>query len=345
MFRRVFWIVLDGVGIGALPDAAAYGDAGADTLGHVIAARGLEAPALAGLGLARLARLPEPAGGVRGAWGRLVERSPGKDTTTGHWELAGLVLDRPFPVYPRGFPPEVLRPFEEAIGRPVLGNVAASGTEIIRLLGDEHAATGRPIVYTSADSVFQIACHESVVPPERLYDWCRIARGILAGPHAVSRVIARPFEGPSGAYVRTERRRDFSVPPPGDTLLDLLAARGLDVVGVGKIEDIFAGRGLTSARHTGNNAEGTAELLRLAGEDFRGLCFANLVDFDMLYGHRRDAEGFGRALEAFDRALPALLARLRPGDLLVLTSDHGNDPLHAGSDHTRESVPLLAWAP
>jgi len=345
VFRRVFWIVLDGVGVGALPDAAAYGDAGADTLRHLVAARSLAAPVLAGMGLARLSPLPPPAEGVRGAWGRLLERSPGKDTTTGHWELAGLVLDTPFPTYPRGFPPEVIGPFEAAIGRKTLGNVAASGTEIIRRLGEEHQASGRPIVYTSADSVFQIAAHEETVPPEALYGMCRTARGILAGPHAVSRVIARPFRGAPGAYVRTERRRDFSLPPPGETLLDRLSSRGLDVIGVGKIEDIFAGRGLTEARHTGNNAEGTEEILRLAGEDFRGLCFANLVDFDMLYGHRRDPEGFGRALETFDLALPRLRAALRPDDLLVVSSDHGNDPLHPGSDHTREYVPLLAWRP
>jgi phosphopentomutase len=345
MFRRVFWIILDGLGIGALPDAGLYGDAGTDTLGHIVSARGLSAPFLAGLGLSRLAPLPSPPGGVRGAWGRLAERSPGKDTTTGHWELAGLVLEKPFPTYPQGFPPEVLDPFEKAIGRRVLGNVPESGTEILRRLGDEHVATGRPIVYTSADSVFQIACHEAVVPPGELYAICRTARGILAGPHAVSRVIARPFEGASGAYVRTERRRDFSLPPPGDTLLDRLAARGFDVIGVGKIEDIFAGRGLTASVHTGNNAEGTEEILRLARSDFRGLCFANLVDFDMLYGHRRDPEGFGRALEAFDRALPRLFEAMGGDDLLLLAADHGNDPLHPGSDHTREYAPLLAWGP
>ncbi|MHC5038165.1 MAG: phosphopentomutase [Planctomycetota bacterium] len=344
-FARVFVIVLDGLGVGALPDAPSYGDEGADTLGHILSARGLAVPHLAALGLSRLGALPSPPEGITGGWARLLEASPGKDTTTGHWELAGLVLDHPFPTYPEGFPPEVIQAFEERIGRSVLWNRPASGTEIIRRLGDEHCATGKPIVYTSADSVFQIAAHEEVVPVEDLWEQCRRAREILKPPHGVSRVIARPFAGSSGAYHRTPRRKDFSLVPPGETVLDRVKDRGLAVIGVGKIEDIFAHRGLTASEHTEGNEASVQALCRLTGEDFEGLCMANLVDFDMLYGHRRDPEGFGRALEAFDRALPSLQGGMKGGDLLVLTSDHGNDPLHAGTDHTREFVPCLTWSP
>jgi len=344
-FRRIFVVVLDGVGVGALPDAADYGDEGADTVGHVVRKRGLDAPHLASLGLCRITPLEASASGVAGVWGRLAGHSPGKDTTTGHWELAGRVLERPFPTYPRGFPPAVMEAFEARVGRPALGNEAASGTEIIQRLGDEHLATGRPIVYTSADSVFQIAAHEGIVPVEELYAMCRAARAVLEGEHAVSRVIARPFEGVSGNFTRTERRADFSLPPPGDTVLDSLKGAGLSVIGVGKIEDIFAHRGLTASNHTRGNEASVEAILRFASEDFEGLCMANLVDFDMLYGHRRDAEGFGRALEAFDASLPRIQGALTEGDLLALTADHGNDPLHRGTDHTREYVPLLLWTP
>lgn len=344
-FRRVFLIVLDGVGAGALPDARDFGDEGSDTLGHALPERGLEVPHLASRGLSALLSPPGPPVDVDGAWGRLVERSPGKDTTTGHWELAGLTLDRPFPVYPEGFPAEVMEPFEKAVGRKALWNRPASGTEIIARLGAEHVRTGRPIVYTSADSVFQVACHEDVVPVEDLYRMCETARALLAGPHAVSRVIARPFEGRTGAYRRTARRKDFSLAPPADTLLDRLVAADLEVRGIGKIEDIFAFRGLTASEHTPDNASSTEALVREAADDFTGLCMANLIDFDMLYGHRRDAEGFLKALEAFDEALPRLERALKEGDLLAITADHGNDPRHPGTDHTREYVPLLVWRP
>ncbi|MHC4598787.1 MAG: phosphopentomutase [Planctomycetota bacterium] len=344
-FRRILTVVLDGVGAGALPDAEDFGDAGADTLAHVVGAGPLDLPHLASMGLGRLVPLPAPPQGVRGAFGRLVERSPGKDTTTGHWELMGLPLDRPFPLFPEGFPAEVITPFEDRIGRKVLWNRPASGTEIIHRLGAEHCDTGKPIVYTSADSVFQIAAHEAVIPVEALYAMCREARALLRGPFAVSRVIARPFEGERGAFRRTAQRRDFSLPPPGDTVLDRLKEAAFEVVGVGKIDDIFADRGLTAAHHTGDNAASMEALLAVAERDFEGVCLANLIDFDMLYGHRRDVEGFRRALEAFDRALPEIRRRLGDGDLLVLTADHGNDPLHEGTDHTREYVPVLAWTP
>lgn len=344
-FRRILTIVLDGVGAGALPDAEAYGDGGVDTLAHVVSAGQIDLPHLAGMGLGRLVPLPAPPRGVRGAFGRLAERSPGKDTTTGHWELMGLPLDRPFPLFPEGFPAEVVAPFENRIGRKVLWNRPASGTEIIRRLGAEHCDTGRPIVYTSADSVFQIAAHEAVIPVEDLYAMCREARALLKGPFAVSRVIARPFEGESGAFRRTARRRDFSLLPPADTVLDRLKGADFEVIGVGKIDDIFADRGLTASHHTGDNASSVEALLAVAEGDFTGLCLANLIDFDMLYGHRRDVDGFRKALEAFDRVLPQVRARLGDGDLLVVTADHGNDPLHGGTDHTREYVPLLAWTP
>jgi phosphopentomutase len=272
----------------------------------------------------------------------MAERSAGKDTTSGHWELMGLILDRPFPVYPDGFPPEIIGAFEQAIGRPVLGNRPASGTEIIAELGEQHLRTGYPIVYTSADSVFQIAAHEEVIPVEDLYRYCLIARRLLAGKHGVGRVIARPFLGRPGAFYRTARRRDFSLPPPRPTLLDRLKEHGHEVVGIGKIEDIFAGRGLTRIYHTEDNQDGVAKTLEALKQSASGLVFTNLVDYDMLYGHRNDPVGYARALEQFDARVPEIISALRPRDFLVITADHGCDPTTPGTDHTREYVPLLA---
>ena len=345
---RAFLIVLDGVGIGELPDAADYGDRGSDTLTHVArAVGGLCAPNLERLGLGRLAdvsgvrAVAEP----RAAFGRLAERSKGKDSTSGHWELAGLVLDRAFPTYPHGFPEDLLERFSERVGRGWIGNVAASGTEIIDRLGERHQRTGDLIVYTSADSVFQIAAHESTVPLEELYRVCREARQLLTGEHAVGRVIARPFVGSPGAYRRTANRRDFSLEPPGATLLDRVSRSGRPVITVGKVDDLFAGRGVTEGIHTENNAEGEEALVALSRRSGEGLVFANLVDFDQLYGHRNDAPGFARALEAFDARLEELLAHLRSDEMCMITADHGNDPTTPGTDHSREYVPLLVAGP
>jgi phosphopentomutase len=347
-WRRVVLITLDGVGVGAQPDAVCYGDAGADTLGHVAAAcGGLRLPNLARLGLGNISAVTGVASAAspEAAWGRMLERSAGKDTTTGHWELAGLVQERPFPSFPEGFPPEIIAAFKKETGLEPLGNIAASGTEILRQLGEEHCRTGRPIVYTSVDSVFQIAAHEDILPVDRLYEICRTARRIL-DPYQVCRVIARPFVGTgSEDFRRTSRRRDFSLEPNGITLLDRLKNAGLQVYGVGKIRDIFAGRGITGFIKSVSNADGmekTAQALSLVE---KGLIFTNLVDFDMLYGHRLDPAGFGRALEEFDRWLPGFMAAMMPGDLLIITADHGCDPTTAGTDHTRESVPLLCWHP
>ena len=344
MRRRAVILVLDGVGIGAAADAAAYGDVGSDTLGNLSRARGgLSLPNLgeAGLGnIAPLTGIPAVAA-PDGAWGSLRPASAGKDSTTGHWEIAGLHLERPFPTYPRGFPTEVLAAFSAATGRPVIGNVAASGTEIIDRFGEEHERTGAWIVYTSADSVFQIAAHEGTVPLAELYAACESARALLRAPHDVSRVIARPFVGTAGAYERTKNRRDYSLAPPGETLLDALAAAGVPRAGVGKVDDLFAGRSLRS-RHTADNAEGIALVMEWLRGAQGGLLFANLVDFDTLYGHRGDAVGFERALREFDDALPAIRAALREDDLLFITADHGNDPTTGSSDHARENVPLLA---
>ena len=345
---RVAVIVLDGVGAGALPDAAAYGDEGADTLRHVLEATGVDLPNLNALGLAEVVgRLDGPGPAPQpprpeATFGRLLERGAGKDTTAGHWELMGLVVERPFPTYPDGFPLDVIEPFERAVGRQVLANRPASGTAIIEELGDEHVGSGRPIVYTSADSVFQIACHEDVVPVEQLYEWCRIAREILRGEHAVGRVIARPFAGISGSYVRTERRRDFALPPTGPTYLDLLQERGVPVVGVGKIGEIFAQRGVDVDDHTTNDTDGLAACERHLTEMDEGLLFANLADFDMVYGHRNDPPGFARGLAQLDAFVPRLEALLRPRDVLVLCADHGVDPTTASTDHSREYAPLLA---
>jgi phosphopentomutase len=340
---RVCLIVCDSFGVGAAPDAAAYGDEGTNTLGHVArAAGGLHAPNLQGLGLGSLTRIEgmPPGGGPGTAHGRLMERSAGKDTTTGHWEMAGIVLDRPFPTYPAGFPADVIEPFEERIGRLVLGNVPASGTAIIQELGDEHIRTGRPIVYTSADSVFQIACHMDVVPLDELYAWCRIAREILDGDNRVGRVIARPFAGESGKFTRTPDRRDFSVPPPRPTLLDLCAAAGVAVFGIGKIGDIFAGRGLTESRYSRSNDDGIDLTLEYLDRPGPSMVFTNLVDFDSKYGHRSDPAGYAACVEAFDRRLPEVIGGVGDG-LLFVTGDHGCDPTDDSTDHTREYVPLL----
>ena len=346
--RRIIWIVLDSVGVGALPDADLYGDAGTNTLGHLDqAVGGLRLPHLASLGLGNILPLigSPPANQPRAAYGILAERSAGKDTTSGHWEMTGLVLDKPFPVYPHGFPPEVIDAFVAAIGRGVLGNTVASGTVIIAELGAEHQQTGKPIVYTSADSVFQIAAHEETIPVEELYRYCRLAREILTGPHAVGRVIARPFVGQPGGYTRTDRRHDFSLIPIGPTLLDKLQAAGLAVIGVGKIHDIFAGRGVSRNIHTHDNMDGVDQTLAAMAEAKTGLVFANLVDFDMRFGHRNDIAGYAQALQDFDRRLPELLAGLGPDDALVITADHGCDPTTPGTDHTREHAPLLLYGP
>lgn len=339
--NRAIVVVLDSLGVGELPDAAQFGDAGCHTLLHILARMpDLALPNLRSLGLLRLlgaqdAVLPQA------GWGKMAERSRGKDTTTGHWELSGLVLDKPFPTFPHGFPDAFLERFSQAVGRPCIGNCTASGTEIIQRLGDEAVRRGALIVYTSADSVFQVAAHEEVVPLSELYAICQTARGMLTRDLAVGRVIARPFVGGQGKYVRTANRRDFSLEPTGRTMLDALQAAGRDVLAVGKISDIFAGRGITESFPTHGNEEGERALLDLLERDFSGLLFVNLVDFDMLYGHRRDAEGYGRALEHFDRTLGEALRRLRPGDLLAVTGDHGCDPTFRGTDHTREYVPLL----
>ncbi len=342
--KRVILTVLDGVGVGALPDAASYGDAGANTLAHVVAAAGPALPNMAKIGLGHIDGAGYPADKhAKGAFGKARERSPGKDTTTGHWEMAGLTLTQPFPTYPGGFPKEVMDAFESAIGTKTLGNKPASGTEILVELGAEHLKTGYPIVYTSADSVFQIACHESVFPPQKLYGICETARRILTGKHAVGRVIARPFSGEPGNFVRTPRRRDFSLNPTGETLLDAVKAAGMQVLGVGKIEDIFNHRGLTKSNHAAGNPACIEALLSYMCEDFTGLLFTNLVDTDMVYGHRNDPAGYAQALSYFDSKLPEMLALMGPEDLMILTADHGVDPTFPGTDHTREHVPILCW--
>ena len=339
---KVMVCVLDGVGAGEAPDAAAYGDRGSDTLRHVLEASDVALPNLVALGLGRVVGLPlgEPRRGA--TYGRLLERGAGKDTTTGHWEMMGLPLQKPFPTYPRGFPAAVIEPFSAAIGRGVLGNRPASGTAILDELGDEHLRSGRPIVYTSADSVFQVACHEHIVPVELLYEWCAIARRLLRGRHAVGRVIARPFSGVSGAFERTPRRRDFSLPPTGPTYLDLLREEGVPVVGVGKIGEIFAQRGVEVDDHTTNNTAGLAACRRHLHEMRDGLLFANLVDFDQTWGHRNDVAGFATGLREVDEAVPGLLAELGTGDVALWCADHGVDPTTPGTDHSREYAPLLA---
>lgn len=347
-FQRVVLITLDGVGIGALPDAAAYGDVGANTLLHVAeACGGLHLPSLERLGLGCLIDAPgighstQPLARVA----RMREVSVGKDTTTGHWELAGVIQEQPLACFPTGFPQEVIDRFAAETGLVPLGNIAASGTEIIKTLGEEHLRSGRPIVYTSSDSVFQIAAHEAIIPLDRLYELCRCARRIL-DPYRVGRVIARPFVGTCASdFRRSPHRHDFSLPPGGETILDRLVAQGIAVVGIGKISDIFAGRGITSSLLTRDNRDGMAQILQTLATLEQGLIFANLVDFDMLFGHRLDSRGFAGALEEFDRWLPQLMAAMRPDDLLILTADHGCDPTTPGTDHSREYVPVLLWSP
>jgi phosphopentomutase len=345
--RRALILVLDGVGCGEAPDTAAYGDAGSNTLGNVArAVGGLRLPNLERLGLGNILPLDGVPASVapRGAWGHMLPQSAGKDSTTGHWEIAGVQLSRPFPTYPHGFPPEVIDAFSQATGRPVLANTVASGTEVIAEYADEQRRTGGWIVYTSADSVFQIAAHEGWIALEELYRACEIARALLVPPHDVSRVIARPFVGDRGAWERTANRRDYSIQPPGETLLDALASAGIPRSGVGKVDDLFAGRAI-SARHTASNAGGISAILDWFRSPIRGFCFANLVDFDQMYGHRNDVAGFRGALEAFDAALPRLMESLEEHDLLFITADHGNDPTTPSTDHARERVPLLVAGP
>jgi phosphopentomutase len=347
-FERIVWIVLDSVGVGAMPDAPQFHDPpGADTLGNIARLRGLRLPNLARLGLGNMKPLQgiPPAAVPTGAYGRCTLASPGKDTTTGHWEMVGIHLAHPFPLYPHGFPAVVLDEFERRIGRHWLGNVAASGTEIIRDLGAEHMRTGSPIVYTSADSVFQVAAHEEVIPLWEQYKICETAREILRGPHEVGRVIARPFIGAPGNFTRTANRHDYAVPPPAGMLLDRIEERGVLVRSVGKIFDVFLGRGIRDGVKIKDNADGMAKTLAAMEEPSAGLIFVNLVDFDQQYGHRNDVEGYGAALEQFDDWLPEFESALRPGDLAIFTADHGCDPTVPGTDHTREYVPLLAFGP
>lgn len=339
--RRVVIVVCDGLGVGAAPDAEAYGDAGTDTLGHVLDRVPTPLPHLESLGLLSLLD-PSRGGRATGARGKAWELSAGKDTTTGHWEMMGLVVERPFPLYPDGFPDAIVRPLEEYLGKRVLGNRAASGTEIIKELGEEHIATGRPILYTSGDSVFQIAAHEEVWSPERLWEVSRFARALLVGEHAVGRVIARPFTGKPGAFVRTANRRDFTVEPTGETWLDRLVSAGRKVFGVGKIVDIFSGRGITSSVHTASDAEGVRVTIDALISGDADLVFTNLVDFDSKYGHRNDPAGFARNLAGLDALLPDLLEALGPEDLFLLTADHGCETTDVSTDHTREHVPFLA---
>lgn len=344
--KRITLIVLDSVGCGDAPDAAAYGDEGSNTLGNIAqAVGGLHLPHLAALGLGHLTdiRGVPPTDSAGGVYGRLTEISAGKDTTTGHWELAGVPLTTPFPLYPHGFPAELMAEFEARIGRGWLGNYPASGTKIIQDLGEAHLQSGKVIVYTSGDSVFQIAAHEEVVSLEELYRICRSARELLSGEHAVGRVIARPFIGQPGHFTRTEHRQDFSLEPPGDTILDVVKAAGLETMGVGKIEDIFAHRGLTQSNHTGNNMAGVEAIISFLRQENAGLIFANLVDFDALYGHRNNPRGYADALEAFDRRLPEISAAMRDSDVTLITADHGNDPTTPSTDHSRERVPLLLY--
>jgi phosphopentomutase len=345
-FNRITLIVLDGAGIGAMPDAPEWGDAGADTLGHICESRQLSLPNLQSLGVGNI----RPLAGVpaidnpRGCYGKCALKSNGKDTTTGHWEMAGIILERAFPTYPKGFPQTLIDQFIARTHVPgILGNFAASGTEIIEELGEQHVATGKPIVYTSADSVFQIAAHEEVIPLDRLYEICETARDMLRGEHEVGRVIARPFLGVPGSFYRTENRHDYAVPPPRENLLPLLSEKGLDVVCIGKIASIYDSTGVTQDLTAKNNQQSIDQTIRVLGDSTRGLIFSNLVDFDMLYGHRRDTEGYARALEHFDSRWPEIEAAMRADDLVIITADHGNDPTFPGTDHTREYTPLVVY--
>lgn len=344
--KRAILVVLDGVGAGPNPDSQSYGDEGASSLEHCSQAiGGLELPHLGQIGLGNITPIAgtPPRSNCTGAYGRMHSIAAGKDSVAGHWELTGVVLQKPLPTYPHGFPPEIVDAFERAIGRKVIGNKAASGTEIIQELGEEHMRTGSPILYTSADSVFQVAAHQDVMSLDELYHICEIARAMLVGDHAVGRVIARPFVGAPGHFTRTEHRRDFSLAPLGTSLLDVLKAAGKDVIGIGKIEDLFAGRGLTARDHTETNKDGMAATLRWLERDFVGLLFINLVEFDMLWGHRRDSQGYARALREVDAWVPLVQQRMRSSDALFFSADHGVDPTFRGTDHTRESVPLLAY--
>jgi len=346
MFNRILLIVLDGAGIGAMPDAPEWGDAGSDTFGHILESRQLNLPNLQRYGLGNirpLERLP-PLDSPVGSYGRCALRSNGKDTTTGHWEMAGIILERAFPTYPNGFPKNVIDRFVKETSVPgILGNIPASGTEIIKVLGEEHVNTKKPIVYTSADSVFQIAAHEEVIPLDRLYEICETARRILDGEHKVGRVIARPFLGQPGSFYRTENRHDYAVPPPRENLLPALADEDLDVVCIGKIASIYDSLGVTKDLKAKNNEQSIDQTIAALHDSSRGLIFSNLVDFDMLYGHRRDTEGYAKALEHFDSRLPEIEEAMRDDDLMMITADHGNDPTFPGSDHTREYAPLLVY--
>ncbi|NLN65461.1 MAG: phosphopentomutase [Clostridiaceae bacterium] len=345
--KRIILIVLDSVGIGELPDSRDYGDEGSNTLGNIArAVKGFQLPNLQKMGLSNIDGIDMPPHFQKvehpeGAYGKMAEKSVGKDTTTGHWEISGIILESPFPVYPKGFPNELIEKFEEKIGRKTLGNFPASGTVIIQELGDEHVKTGFPIVYTSADSVFQIAAHEEVIPIEKQYEICRIARAMLTGQHGVGRVIARPFVGESGSYTRTGRRKDFAISPPSKTILNVLKDNGFEVRAVGKIEDIFNGSGITGSVHTNGNEDGVDKTLKWMQDSFEGLLFTNLVDFDMNYGHRNNPEGYAKALVEFDVRLPEILAQLKEDDILIITADHGCDPTTTSTDHSREYVPLL----
>jgi phosphopentomutase len=342
VFSRAIVIVLDSVGIGELPDAALYEDQGSNTLGNIAAAVPLNIPTLAAMGMSRLVSLEHPpVPSPTAAFGRMAERSSGKDSVTGHWELMGVILDRPFPTFPNGFPQDVIEQFEERIGRKSIGNVVASGTAIIDELGPEHVETGFPIVYTSADSVFQIAAHEGIVPVPQLYEWCEAAYDICVKGRGLGRVIARPFIGLPGSFQRTSNRHDYAMPPIGETLLDRLVAKGHRVTSVGKVSDLFAGRGISASNPTRSDADGMDTIEALMSTEERGLIFANLVDFDTVYGHRNDTPGYAANLESFDARLAGLLPKLRPDDLLVITADHGNDPTTPSTDHSREHVPVL----
>ena len=342
MYSRVIVIVLDSVGIGELPDAALYEDQGSNTLGNIAAAVPLNIPTLAAMGMSRLVALQHaPASAPTAAYGRLAERSSGKDSVTGHWELMGVVLDRAFPTFPNGFPKELIENFESRIGRPSIGNVVASGTEIIDRLGPEHMETGFPIVYTSADSVFQIAAHEGIVPVPQLYEWCEVAYDLCVKGMGLGRVIARPFIGLPGSFQRTSNRHDYAMPPTAETLLDRLVANGHQVTSVGKVSDLFAGRGISTSNPTKSDADGIDKIESLMASQDHGIIFANLVDFDAVYGHRNDTPGYAANLERFDVRLAGLLPKLRRDDLLVITADHGNDPTTPSTDHSREHVPIL----
>lgn len=343
---RATVIVLDGVGVGALPDAADFGDEGSDSVGNTSrAVGGVTLPNMGRLGLGNLTAIlgVPPNSDTLGAYGRMAELSPGKDSTIGHWELMGVVSERPLPTYPDGFPRELIEEYERRIGRKTMGNVAISGTVIIEQLGEEHMRTGSPIVYTSADSVFQVAAHEEVIPLDELYRICTVAREMLVGEHAVGRVIARPFVGQPGSFTRTKNRRDFSLVPPEPTLLDRLVAAGYEVIGVGKVDDLFAKRGLSVCHHTVDNMVATQEVIKVLEGGDKGMILANLIEFDMLFGHRNNPQGYARALEAFDLHLPRIMEAMKPEDVLFIVADHGNDPTTPSTDHSREYVPLLVY--